>query len=357
MQQNGAPNPDELHSGTGGYRLILNADIPLLGDLNTVEGRKILGFRQPDAPIFAGVHFTPMRMWQGQDISCLNLTRPTAPTILSVPHELFERNGFVQGSAISKTDNVWSLLEAGAGDSIPVLADADTQEYVLKMEIGDTMKITDQLGVERSLKLVGTLKSSIFQGQLLMGEANFRRLFPSQSGFGVVLIDMRKAQSQDTGSLQKLLSSELGEYSVSVDTTSDRLKIYQNVQNTYLSTFQTLGALGLALGTLGLAVVLVRTVIERKPELALLASLGFTSPARVLLVLAENAFLLILGLVAGAICAVIGILPALIADRRSINAPALAATLVAVLVVGFAAAAIAVRLSGVHVTPADLRHE
>ena len=37
------------------------------------------------------------------------------------------------------------------------------------------------------------------------------------------------------------------------------------------------GALGLMLGTLGLAVVLVRTVIERKSELALLASLGFSS--------------------------------------------------------------------------------
>ena len=53
------------------------------------------------------------------------------------------------------------------------------------------------------------------------------------------------------------------------------------------------------LGTLGLAVVLVRTVIERKAELALLASLGFTAASRVTLVLSENAFLLVIGLALG----------------------------------------------------------
>jgi hypothetical protein len=37
---------------------------------------------------------------------------------------------------------------------------------------------------------------------------------------------------------------------------------FLEVQNTYLSTFQLLGALGLMLGTIGLAVVLVRTVID-----------------------------------------------------------------------------------------------
>jgi len=157
--------------------------------------------------------------------------------------------------------------------------------------------------------------------------------------------------------LQKTLSSELGEYSVSVDTTTDRLKTYQNVQNTYLSTFQTLGALGLALGTLGLAVVLIRTVIERKAELALLASLGFTTSSRIWLILAENAFLLILGLVVGTVSAIIGIIPAVLRGARSINVPALAITLVGVLVVGFVSAAIAVTISGVHVAPSDLRSQ
>ena len=89
----------------------------------------------------------------------------------------------------------------------------------------------------------------------------------------------------------------------------------------------------------------------------LLASMGFTSAARVKLMLAENAFLLVIGLLAGAGCALIGIIPAVMTSARSINAPALAGTLVAVLLIGLGASSIAVRLSGAHVTPADLRRE
>ena len=124
-----------------------------------------------------------------------------------------------------------------------------------------------------------------------------------------------------------------------------------------METFQTLGALGLMLGTLGLAVMLIRTVIERKAELALLASLGFTSVARVQLILAENAFLLVLGLVLGTGSAVIGILPAVHEGHRPINVPNLAGTLLIVLLIGLLSSTLAVGLSGVHVKPADLRHE
>ena len=51
------------------------------------------------------------------------------------------------------------------------------------------MEVADQAGSTRKLRLVATLKDSVFQSELLMGEANFRRLFPSQAGFGVVLAE------------------------------------------------------------------------------------------------------------------------------------------------------------------------
>jgi multisubunit Na+/H+ antiporter MnhE subunit len=98
-------------------------------------------------------------------------------------------------------------------------------------------------------------------------------------------------------------------------------------------------------------------VIERKSELALLASLGFTVASRVTLVLSENAFLLLLGLAMGTACAVIGILPAVLRERRPINVVDLAMTLLIVMIIGLVSSAIAVAVSGVHVKPADLRRE
>src|SRR4029078_10018461 len=134
--------------------------------------------------------------------------------------------------------------------------------------------------------------------------------------------------------VRELLATNLGDYAVSVDRTADRLAAYAQVKNTYLSTFQTLGSLGLMLGTIGLAVVLLRNLVERRAELALLTAIGFGRGSRLRLVLAEKALLLGLGRLGGGGCALLGVLPTIFSQGRTINFVALSATLAAVLVIG-----------------------
>jgi putative ABC transport system permease protein len=358
MKQGAPRDTHERQSGAGGFPLILQADIPLLGDLNTPDGRRMLGILNPppDADLWRRAQFTSMRSWAGQDVSCLNLTKPTSPTILAVPEAMGRQGRFKFARTLRDTKNPWELLNLDAGDPnvVPVIADNETAQYILHLGVGDTMPLTDQRGVTRQLKLVATLEHSIFQSELLMGEANFLRLFPAQSGFGVVLID---APAQDLSGLRQSLSSNLDEYAVTVDPTAERLAAYAQVANTYLSTFQTLGSLGLMLGTIGLAVVLLRNLVERRAELALLAALGFRRADRLRLVLAENAFLLVLGLAVGTVCALLGIAPTLATAARTMNLPGLALTLLAVLLIGLVGLIVAVWLGQRHVTPADLRAE
>ena len=52
---------------------------------------------------------------------------------------------------------------------------------------------------------------------------------------------------------RKRLEQELGDYGFAAETTGRRMTELLAVQNTYLSTFQCLGGLGLLLGTFGLA--------------------------------------------------------------------------------------------------------
>src|SRR5260370_20978771 len=105
----------------------------------------------------------------------------------------------------------------------------------------------------------------------------------------------------------------LADRGVEVTRTSDRLASYLAVENTYLSTFQALGGLGLVLGSLGLGVVLLRGVWERRGELALLRALGFRRLTLGFLVLAENGVLLVLGLATGALSALVAVAPHLLA--------------------------------------------
>jgi ABC-type antimicrobial peptide transport system permease subunit len=354
MRQRAPEDTGNPGSGAGGYRLMVRAGIPLLGDLSTPRGREMLGVTDRDNPLWSSARFMSMRRWAGQDVSCLNLCRPGSPTILAVPHEMVQRGGF-SFAPEEKEKNQWALLESPqANDDIPVIADSETAQYILHLPLGGVLPFTDQSGASRKLKLVATLSGSIFQSELLMGEASFRRLFPSQSGFGVVLVETPADQMR---SVEQLLNRELEEYAVSVDTTAARLAMYQEVANTYLSTFQTLGALGLMLGTIGLSVVLVRNVIERRPELALLGAIGFPVRDRIVLILSENAFILALGLIAGTICALLGIAPTLLRTHGSVAIGSLAITLAAVLVVGLLASIAAVFIAGLRASPAALRSE
>jgi ABC-type antimicrobial peptide transport system permease subunit len=126
--------------------------------------------------------------------------------------------------------------------------------------------------------------------------------------------------------------------------TAERLAEFHRVENTYLATFQTLGGLGLLLGTIGLTAVLLRNVLERRRELALLGAVGYGRDRLLLIVIAESALLLVTGLAAGALCALIAIAPA--AATRGGRLPAGAGAwllLFAVLATGLVASLVATR--------------
>jgi ABC-type antimicrobial peptide transport system permease subunit len=124
-----------------------------------------------------------------------------------------------------------------------------------------------------------------------------------------------------------------------------------------LSTFQALGSLGLLLGTVGLAVVLLRGLVERKAELAMLAAIGFRRLDRLRMVLTENLLLLLLGLGVGTICAVVAVLPNLLQSGRPVHVIQLLLTLLGVLAAGVTALVLAVWFGGRRIGPADLRSE
>src|SRR4029434_10924273 len=99
---------------------------------------------------------------------------------------------------------------------------------------------------------------------------------------------MRAASQADA--LGAALERELQPFGVDAVTTSRRLEEFHKVENTYLSTFQALGALGLLLGTIGLATVMFRNVLERRRELALLRARGYSARHVSLMIAAETSF-------------------------------------------------------------------
>lgn len=188
------------------------------------------------------------------------------------------------------------------------------------------------------MRLVGALADSLFQSELLMSEKNFLRLFPDQGGYGFFLLDVAPEQS---ATVTAALESQLSDFGFDVTSTAERLASFHRVENTYLSTFQALGGLGLMLGTIGLAIVLLRNVLERRREMALLRAVGYSSKHFTLMVVTENAFLVCCGLVTGTFAAILAIAPAFFSGRGRVSTLSLSVLLLTVLVIGLMASIMA----------------
>ena len=342
-------------SGLGGYLFVVDTVVPIAHDPNTREGRESLNLFGLDDD----VRFEPFRLLPGEDASCLNLYAPRNPRILAPRDAFLEEGRFSFASSLARTDeeraNPWLLLRRPQPDgAVPVIADANSMTYVLHKAVGDEM-VVDHAGQPVRLRFVAALRDSIFQSELLMAEEHFRRLFPQQEGYQFLLAEAGPA-SLDAAMTE--VENALSDFGADATGTAERLAQFHRVENTYLTTFQTLGGLGLLLGTVGLATVLLRNVLERRRELALLGAVGFRRSHFLTIVVAENVVLLAGGLLAGAVCAVIAVLPA-VAERGGrvpIGAGAVL-LLFAVLVTGIVSSIVATRAATRAPLLASLRSE
>jgi hypothetical protein len=149
---------------------------------------------------------------------------------------------------------------------------------------------------------------SVFQSEILIGDAAFVRLYPQQEGHRLWMIDGDPARS---AAVARVLEDRLTDAGLVVTDPAERLRSYQAVENTYLSTFQALGGLGLVLGTLGLGAVVVRNILERRREMALLAAVGYRRNNLRLLVAGEVGLIVAAGVVLGAAAALVAVQPAI----------------------------------------------
>ena len=323
-------------SGTGGYRLLAESALPILYDLNSSSGQDSLGISPEESQALRQVRFTSFRERPGDDASCLNLYAPQEPTILGASKSFSNQGRFSFQGTLAQTreedQNPWLLLESSQPDSsIPAIVDANTLQYILHLPLGGELVVPGSRQNAVRVRFVATLRDSIFQGKVIISESNFLRLFPEQEGYRFFLLDT--AESPIAGLIPQL-NEGLADFGFSVESSQTRLAAYHRVENTYLSTFQSLGTLGLVLGTLGIAAVLLRNVLERRKELALLRAVGYRSGVLSIIILAENMFLMIWGLASGTFCALLAIMPALNSSGSSVPVTMTASILVTVLTAG-----------------------
>ncbi len=320
-------------SGTGGYLLWAETSSPVVFDLNSEAGKNRLvvdSLQQLD-----GVQFLQFSRLEGDEASCLNLNQVQRPRLLAVAPKAFDAVAaftFVEQLPFVSKEHPWLSLEHTFDDSTGVAyVDQTVLQYSLQKKLGDTLVYMNEYGKPLRLILAGALNNTIFQGNILVADKVLRNHFPSLGGSKTMLIDAPIAKQ---ALLTELLSRSLVDYGIETTTTSQRLANFYSVTNTYLSVFMALSGLGFIIGTIGLGIILLRNISERRKELALLLAIGYSRKRIFKIVFTENLLLLITGLLSGILAAFIGILPSLLSPAFNLEGDFLLGLITAIFISG-----------------------
>jgi hypothetical protein len=333
--------------GTGGFALYGETALPVYRDLNDPEVRQDRGLRALDRE---GARVVPLRVREGDEASCLNLNRPQQPRLAGVapealasrrafrfaqtiePARASEPSGFAASQSSAGTgESAWALLAERQPDgAVPAVADAATVTWSLKTRVGQTATYADEKGRPFQVRFVGALAPSMLQGAVFISEKDFLERFPTEAGYRAFLVDV----AGDAGKAAEALSRGLRREGLALAPATERLAEFYAMQNTYISIYQLLGGLGLVIGSVGLGLVVLRNVLERRGELALLRAVGLRRAQLKALVLWEHWGLLGLGLGCGIVAALVAVVPTLGASGSGVQVLSLLGTLAGILASG-----------------------
>ena len=275
------------------YAFVAESALPLHHSLNTPDGRFELGFSESASELLSASEIIPFRVLPGEDVSCLNLYQPQKPQILGASDAML--NEFPWRKLKREVSKIGRALAIG---------DEKSLRWILHHDPNEDFLIQDEFGKVLRLELE-TVENSLFQSQLIISESNFTKYFPSQSGYQFFLIKTPPTLREETA---QILEKTLGDYGFDLTSAAARLASYRAVENTYISTFQSLGGLGVLLGTFGLALVFFRNIIERRRELATLRAFGFQRRLLSRMLFVESCFLLAIGMFIGIVAGLASIL-------------------------------------------------
>jgi len=300
-------NAQEKTSGTGGFLYFSETTMPVLFNINDKDKRAEEG-------IYEDFDVVQLRKLEGDDASCLNLNRIAQPAVLGVDPELLKgRFSFAARLNEIGESEPWQILDDTFDDgTIPAIADQTVIQWGLGKKVGDILLYQNEMGDTLRLKLIAGTTPSIFQGFVIISNKYFLKNYPSSSGSNVFLVD---GNPQNETAIGEELQFVFRDYGWEMESSAKRLVEFYSITNTYLSIFLALGTLGLLLGTIGLAVILARTILERRREISVMQAIGFQSISIFKILVREYFILLVVGVFIGFVTAVVATLPAFLSSN------------------------------------------
>lgn len=290
-----------LQGATGGYTLWCESTVALQHDPSTDEGRERLGLAEEWTE---GANVLPLLRHQADDASCLNLNKVSNPTVLGVDFEQMRGRNFAFGRSIFEGDIIDGLQACVEQGVYPALVDETVMLWSLGMKLGDRIGYLSQDGHQVEVVLAATLKGSLFHGNILIDKSHFEQIWPQTNGCSIFLV---QTEDEQIAQMKNYISQSLYEYGVRVTPSSDRLRSINEVTDTYLSIFMTLGSLGLLLGLISFVIIIRKNLTRSLGDVRQYRLLGFSGQEIEQMLYRENIFAARWAIVVGVAGAIVGI--------------------------------------------------
>ena len=300
LNRQGFADNAQIATGTGGYSLWCESSVPVYHNLSTPLGREKLALTE--LPV--NTEALQLLRYGADDASCLNLNKVSNPTVLGVDMMQLSRSRFKINKSLrgNEEGNGFESFRECTDSIYPALVDETVLTWGLGLKLGDTIVYEGSKGKSAILRLEGTLRNSIFQGNILIDRNLFSEIWEDIAGSEVMLV---KTDEEEIGNVKMLISQALSDYGVNVTTASDRLKMFNSVTDTYLTIFLMLGSIGLLLGIMSFLIVIRKNLASRRNEISVYRSLGFPTQRIIRFLRIENKIVPLYAIGTGAIGAIL----------------------------------------------------
>ncbi len=216
-----------------------------------------------DHPFPDGV--LPIRVFTNDSADCSNILQASVPT--------------VYGCDLSRLTHDGDFLQKSSA-----AVDMGSLYWIMKKRIGDTISYPNG-----NITLSRTMKASVFQRGILVGDDTFQSLFPDVQGARFFLM-----KDKETAEKYKQL---LEPYGLSTWTSDEFMSEAERFQNHYLAIFLQLGILGFILGLFSLLLLMLRNLHAERRTIRFLLDMGLSQSELYRQYMAENMLLFMSGAV------------------------------------------------------------
>ena len=207
----------------------------------------------------------PVRVFTNDSADCSNVLQASVPT--------------VYGCDLSRLTYDGDFLPKSSA-----AVDMGSLYWIMKKRLGDSIAYPNG-----NITLSRTMKASVFQRGILVGDDTFQSLFPDVQGARFFLIK----DKQTAEKCKQLLEP----YGLSTWTVDEFMSEAERFQNHYLAIFLQLGVLGFLLGFFSLLLLMLRNLHAERKTIQFLLDMGLSQSELYRQYLAENMLLFMSGAV------------------------------------------------------------